>query len=71
MTVRDLLALAVLLLGPLPVGALAGYVLAGLLELREVAAITRAHPAGLPADAVPWHLRRHFAPANPGDRLTA
>lgn len=71
MTVWDWLRLAVLLLLPLTVGALAGYIAAGLLDLREVTAIHRAHPAGLPEDAVPWHLRRHFAPANPGDRLTA
>jgi hypothetical protein len=62
--------LPVLLLLPFPVGVLAGYLTAGLLELREVAAIARAHPAGLREDAVPWHLRRHFAPANRGDRLT-
>jgi hypothetical protein len=40
--------LPVLLLLPFPVGVLAGYLTAGLLELREVAAIARAHPAGTP-----------------------
>lgn len=69
MTAGDWLRLAVLLLGPLLTGTIAGYVLAGLLDLREVRALGRESPAGLSLDAVPWHLRQHFAPAIRGDRL--
>lgn len=70
MTAWDWLRLAVCVVGPLPTGVLAGYVVALWLDYREVRAIDRAHPAGLPEDAVPWHLRQHFAPANRGDRVT-
>jgi hypothetical protein len=69
-TPPDLLLPAALILGPLPLGVALGYAADAALGLRELRALTRAHPAGIPAAAVPWHLRGHVTP-NPGDRLPA
>jgi hypothetical protein len=64
--------LAVLLiLAPLPVGALAGLLAHTLLDLAELWRLDRAWPGGIPADQVPEHLARHVRPVPPTDRTAA
>jgi hypothetical protein len=52
-----------LVLAPLPVGVAAGIAADAALSLTELAAVSRAHPGGIPTHAVPWHLRGHVTPA--------
>jgi hypothetical protein len=59
----DWLRLATLILGPLLVGTAAAVLIDAALNLRELSRLDRAHPGGIPFDAVPWHLRPHVKPA--------
>lgn len=53
---------------PLPAGVCMGWIADAALGLRELRALSRRHPGGIPADAVPWHLRGHVTAAlHPGD----
>jgi hypothetical protein len=67
----DWLRLATLILGPLLVGTAAAVLIDAALNLRELSRLARAHPGGIPLDAVPWHLRPHVrqVPNPPADRL--
>jgi hypothetical protein len=63
----DWLRLATLILGPLLVGAAAAVLIDAALNLRELSRLARAHPGGIPLEAVPWHLRAHVRPVTRRD----